>query len=81
VPAQEGARPLLGFVGFVGRRVGSDVGEAGHSRLGTLEVTGVDPVHGRLNSGQIGLQRLEFGVIDVGIGHAGESTVSRCPPR
>ena len=78
MPAQEAARPLLGLVD---RRVGSHVGEAGHGRLGTLEVTGVDPVHGRLNGGQIGLQCLKFGVVNVGISHAGESTVSRCPPR
>ena len=60
MPAQETARPLLEPLDS---RVGSHVDEAGHPRLGTLEVTGVDPVHGRLNGGQIGLQCLKFGVI------------------
>ena len=67
---QEGAQPLLGLVD---RRVGFHVGEVGHGRLSALEVTGVDQVHGRLDGGQIGLQCLEFGVVDVGISHAGES--------
>ena len=71
-------KPLLRLVD---RRVGSHLSEAGHGHLSALKVTGVDPVHGLLNGGQIGLQCLEFGVVDVGIGHAGESTVSQCPPR
>ncbi len=76
--AQEGAQPLRRILD---RRVGFDVSEAGHGRLSALEVTRVDPVHGRLDGDQIALQCLEFGVVDVGISHAGESTVSQCPPR
>lgn len=91
MPAQEAARLLLGLVN---RRVGSHVAEAGHPRLSALEVTGVDPVHGRLDGGQIGFQRLKFDVVsfgcragrrhnrsDVRVCHAGESTVDRCLPR
>ena len=77
--------PVRVLLGLVGRLHDGIIGQPGHHGFGALEVTGVDPVHGRLDGGQIGLQHLELGIffrgINVGLDHAGESTVGRCPPR
>ena len=89
------ALALLGFVGVFGVAFFKlAIGQPGHHGLGALKVAEVDPIHDRLDGGQIGLQHLKFGVISfggragrrnnwsyVGVGHAGESTVDRCLPR